>query len=70
MTRVVRPELRLIARIAVQFRHLPAEEAAVAVADHVVRFWSVRMKKKLIEEVADDSMGVDPIVLAAVERLC
>ncbi len=69
MTHSVRPELRLISRIAVQFRHLPAEEAAVVVADHIARFWSVRMKNKLIEEVADDPSGLDPLVLAAVARL-
>jgi formate dehydrogenase subunit delta len=69
MSSVFPPELRLISRIAVHFRHLPADEAAAAVADHLTKFWEPRMKARLMAEVADDATGFDPIVVAAVARL-
>jgi formate dehydrogenase subunit delta len=62
-------ELRLISKIAIHFRHLPTDVAAASVAEHVTRFWNPRMKVRLIEEVADDPTGLDPIVIAAIEQL-
>lgn len=62
-------ELRAICRIAIQFGHLPTDEAATAVADHIIRFWDRRMITRLIRTLDDDPTGVDPIVTGAVNAL-
>jgi formate dehydrogenase subunit delta len=62
-------ETRLVNNIAVQFRYLPAERAAAAVADHVKRFWDPRMKRRLIELVAAETEELDPVAVAAAALL-
>ena len=63
------PEVRMANDIARQFAHLPADEAAAAVANHLQLFWEARMRHHLDEEVARDPDQLDPIVLAAVADL-
>jgi formate dehydrogenase subunit delta len=62
-------EIRLVNNIAVQFRYLPSEQAAAAVADHVKRFWDPRMKRRLFELVAAEAQHFDPVAVAAAALL-
>ena len=56
--------VRMVNQIA---QHLTHDKDPVgAVADHVHAFWSVRMKQQLFARGSD---GLDPVALAAVERL-
>lgn len=67
---VVAPsEIRLATEIAAQFKHVPTEEGAAAIAGHVRRFWDPRMRARLIEEVAQARESCDPLVVAAVKVL-
>jgi formate dehydrogenase subunit delta len=59
-------EIRLATEIAAQFKHVPTEQGAAAIAGHVRRFWDPRMRARLIEEVAQASDDCDPLVVAAV----
>jgi formate dehydrogenase subunit delta len=52
--------------IAIQFRHLPSERAAEAIAGHIRRFWDPRMRSRLSELVDAGGDGLDPLVVAAV----
>ena len=63
------PVLRLAGDIAAQFRHLPDEQAAAKVADHIGRFWDPRMREHLRELVAADEQGCDPVVARAATLL-
>ena len=59
------PEVRMANDIARQFAHLPEDEAAAAVANHLRQFWEPRMRHHLADEVARDPDQLDPLVLAA-----
>jgi formate dehydrogenase subunit delta len=61
----VPPVVRMANDIARQFGHLPEDEAAAAVANHVRQFWDPRMRHQLADEVARDPDQLDPIVLTA-----
>ncbi len=63
------PEIRLATEIAAQFKHVPTDEGAAAIAGHVRRFWDPRMRARLIDEVAQASEACDPLVVAAVRVL-
>lgn len=63
------PELRLATEIAAQFKNVPTEEGAAAIAGHVRRFWDPRMRARLIEQVDRVSDDCDPLVVAAVRVL-
>lgn len=45
------------------------EDADERVADHLNRFWAPRMRKLLIEYVAEDPEGLSPTLLSAVSKL-
>jgi formate dehydrogenase subunit delta len=55
--------------IARQFGHLPAGEAADAIAHHIERFWDPRMRRNLeaLAGAHDDSL--DPLLVDAAGRL-
>lgn len=55
--------------IAAQFRHLPAGEAAAAVAAHLGRFWDPGMRGRLYHLVDADAHGLDPLVADAVRLM-
>ena len=69
MAVAVRPEVRLANDIAAQFRHLPLDDGARAVADHIRRFWDPWMRARLRAVVADGAAGLDPLVVAAAATL-
>jgi formate dehydrogenase subunit delta len=59
--------LRYLAdQIARNFAALGEEEAIAATADHIARFWDLRMKARIL---ADDRAALSPPVAAALERL-
>lgn len=62
-------EIRLANNIAAQFGHLPTEQAAGVVADHVKRFWDPRMKIRLNELIGAGTEDLDPVVVAAAALL-
>lgn len=59
------PETRMANDIAVQFHLLPARQGAEAVAAHINRFWEPRMRARLLQRIAADPGGLDPLVVAA-----
>jgi len=61
--------IRMGNQIAGQFRHLPVEAAAAAVANHISNFWEKRMREKLLARVALGQDDLDPILIAAADRL-
>lgn len=69
MTATVPSEQRMANQIAANFRHVPADTAAEAIATHIRRFWDPRMRGRLQELVDDGADGLDPVVLAAAQLL-
>lgn len=59
----------MAADIAVQFRHLPPEQAAASIANHIRMFWDPRMKAELRELAENDPDTLDPLALAAARLL-
>ncbi len=55
--------------IARQFAHLPAREAAEAVARHIETFWDPRMRRTLEALVAAGDDTLDPRLVEATGRL-
>ncbi|WP_372344816.1 formate dehydrogenase subunit delta [Streptomyces sp. KL116D] len=71
-------ERRMANDIAKHHAHLPADQAAEAVAGHLTKFWDPRMRQRLLASVeegaegadgADGADGFDPLVLAAVKLM-
>ncbi|HTI74605.1 MAG TPA: formate dehydrogenase subunit delta [Mycobacterium sp.] len=58
-------EIRMINSIAAHFGYLRAEQAAVAVADHIKRFWDPRMKQRLLLLAASDTRDFNPVAITA-----
>ncbi|MEU6645166.1 formate dehydrogenase subunit delta [Saccharomonospora sp. NPDC046836] len=63
------PQIRMANDIAVQFQHLPPEQAAEAIAAHIRMFWDPRMKAELRRLVTTDADDLDPLALAATHLL-
>jgi formate dehydrogenase subunit delta len=55
--------------IARQFRHLGPEGGSAAVANHITRFWDPRMRRALVALLRDDPSDLDPLVVAAADRI-
>lgn len=62
-------EARMGNDIARQFAHLPAAEAAEAVARHIESFWDPRMRRNLEALVAAHDDSLDPLLVDAAGRL-
>ena len=56
-------------QIATNLRTLGSEKAALAVADHIARFWDPRMRSQILEIQAQHSMELDPVADAAITIL-
>ncbi len=69
MTAQTSPQVRMANEIAAQFRHLPAGEAAAAVAGHIRTFWEPRMTAELVRLIDAGAADLDPLVLAAARLL-
>jgi formate dehydrogenase subunit delta len=61
--------VRMSNQIASNFVHLPADEAAAAVAKHLHSFWAPSMQADLARHALDGGDGLDDVVLAAVRLL-
>jgi formate dehydrogenase subunit delta len=56
-------------QIAIFFSSYPKEEAVASVTDHLVKYWEVRMRKQIIEYVAEGGGGLHEIAREAVKQL-
>jgi formate dehydrogenase subunit delta len=56
-------------QIALFFASYPREDAIAGVADHLRKFWEPRMRKQIIEYVAQGGAGLHEVALEAVKRL-
>ena len=56
-------------QIATFFHSQPEAERVTRVTAHIKDFWEPRMRKQLFEIVEAGTKGIDPLVLAAAERL-
>jgi formate dehydrogenase subunit delta len=56
-------------QIALFFASYPREDAIAGVADHLRKFWEPRMRKQIIEYVAQGGAGLHALAIEAVKRL-
>ena len=61
--------VRLANDIAAQFRHLPPDEAAADVANHIRRFWDPRMRAALLDLTDTQQADLDAGVISAMRLL-
>jgi formate dehydrogenase subunit delta len=66
---LTRAEARMGNDIARQFAHLPAPQAAEAIARHIETFWDPRMRQGLEALVAEGDDSLDPLLVDATGRL-
>jgi len=56
-------------QIAQFFASYPHDEAVAGVTDHFKSFWEPRMRKQIIDYVAEGGHGLHALALEAVKRL-
>lgn len=56
-------------QITLFFASYPREEAIAGVEDHLRRFWEPRMRRQLIDFVANGGEGLHEYAVEAVKRL-
>ncbi len=56
-------------QIALFFASYPHDEAVAGVTDHLKSFWEPRMRKQIIEYVAEGGGGLHELAIEAVKRL-
>ena len=56
-------------QIALFFASYPHDEAVASVQDHLQKFWEKRMRRQIIQYVAESGAGLHPLALEAVKRL-
>lgn len=56
-------------QIANFFASYPRDEAVAGVTDHLQKFWEPRMRKQIIEYVAQGGGGLHELALEAVKHL-
>jgi formate dehydrogenase subunit delta len=61
--------VHLVNQIALFFQSYPEEEAVAGVADHIKRFWPVRMRQQLFDYVTNGGAGLHALVAPAVLTL-
>ena len=61
--------VHLVNQIALFFQSYPQDEAVAGVADHIKRFWPVRMRQQLFDYVAGGGAGLHALVPPAVLTL-
>ena len=69
MNALTKAEARMGNDIARQFAHLPAAQAAEAIARHLEAFWDPRMRRELEALAAEGDDSLDPLLVAAAGRL-
>ncbi len=63
------PHVRLANEIAIQFTHVPRDEAVAEIAKHMRSFWDPRMHRLLLAHVDAGGADLDPLAAAAAEQL-
>jgi formate dehydrogenase subunit delta len=61
--------VRMVNQIASFFRHEGEAKAVISVAQHLKDFWDPRMRKGIIQHVANGGAGLDGVALKAVQSL-
>ena len=61
--------VRMANQIATFFKTQPGADAADKVASHLRDFWEPGMRSQLRAHVAAGGAGLDPVVVAAADRL-
>ncbi|WP_334127464.1 formate dehydrogenase subunit delta [Sneathiella sp.] len=56
-------------QIAAFFKTQPNTDQARSVANHINDFWEPRMRTKLLQYIAEDGPGLDPLILEAKEEI-
>lgn len=56
-------------QIALFFAAYPREEAVAGIADHLQKFWEVRMRRQLADYIEAGGGGLHELVTEAVSRL-
>ncbi len=56
-------------QIALFFASYPHDEALASVLDHFQKFWEPRMRRQIVEYVAQGGFGLHELVVEAVKRL-
>lgn len=59
------PVIRMGNDIARQFAHRPPETAAEDVATHLRKFWTVLMRRELMDYIRANDARLDPVLTAA-----
>lgn len=60
---------RMANQIAGFFRSYPEEEGIAGIHDHIVSFWAPRMRADLDAVIDDETVKLDPWVVAAFRRM-
>ena len=60
---------RMANQIATFFRSYPEEEAIAGVQDHIIAFWSPRMRADLSTAMDETDLGLDDLVTSAFRRM-
>jgi formate dehydrogenase subunit delta len=61
--------VHMVNQIALFFASYPHDEAVAGVADHIARFWPLRMRQQLFAYVDDEGTGLHPLVPEAVQTI-
>jgi formate dehydrogenase subunit delta len=70
MTHTMSPQVRMANEIALQFQHWDDKEAAAtAIANHIRKFWTPRMRADLLDRVATQPRSIDPLAISAAQQL-
>ena len=56
-------------QIATFFRSYPEEQAVAGIQDHIVSFWSPRMRIDLTQALDEPELKLDPLVVSAFRRI-
>ena len=51
------------------FAHQGEDKAIAGITDHLQKFWDPRMRAAILEYLADENDGLNPLVRRAVENL-
>jgi formate dehydrogenase subunit delta len=61
--------IRMSRQIADFFRSYPQEKATGAVADHINRFWTPRMRAEFVELARISPSAIDPLVACSLPAI-
>ena len=59
--------VRMANQIAEFFKAYPKDQAEVGIHDHIVAFWTPKMRSQLDVQIAAGAAGVSPLVVGAMD---